>query len=394
MNILMVHPHDIYSDSEPWTVRITYIAEEFVKKGHNVKLVYFPLDREERRPENLSAGVVVIPFRRRHGAGVLLSNIVRLYTMAEWADVIHFQKCFYHASAPAITAAFLRRKPLHYDWDDWETKIYEVSTEPGILRSFIRSFLNFLECVIPRIADTVSVASKGLKKECLKSGVAEKRIFSAHVGADIVRFNPGISGKAVRSRYGIDKPLALYLGQLHGGQYAGLFIETAAKLINENRKDLAFMIVGDGYQAEELKGLTRKLGLDGRVVFAGAVPHEKVPDYIAAADVCVACFEDNEVTRCKSPLKVVEYMACGKAIVASSVGEVPQMVADAGLLCPPSDSSSLASAVARILDDSKLKKALETSARKRTELKYNWSVTSENLLRAYNKAIEINRKTS
>ena len=48
MKILMIHPHDIYSVSEPWTIRMTSIAHEFAKKGHHVKLVYFPLSEQER----------------------------------------------------------------------------------------------------------------------------------------------------------------------------------------------------------------------------------------------------------------------------------------------------------------------------------------------------------
>ena len=62
----MIHPHDIYSVSEPWTIRITSIAKEFVKLGHEVKLVYFPLPRKIRG--KLKSGkikeFVTIPFNR------------------------------------------------------------------------------------------------------------------------------------------------------------------------------------------------------------------------------------------------------------------------------------------------------------------------------------------
>ena len=67
MKILMIHPHDIYSVSEPWTIRITSIAHEFVKKGHEVKLVYFPLGKHERG--KLRFGKIkefkTVPFNRR-----------------------------------------------------------------------------------------------------------------------------------------------------------------------------------------------------------------------------------------------------------------------------------------------------------------------------------------
>lgn len=388
----MVHPHDIYSSAEPWTVRIVYIAKEFIKKGHNVKLIYFPLDWNKHSPLKLIEGIVTIPFSRRHGPHVLISNILKLYKLAGWCDIVHFQKCFYHAAIPAMIAGILRKKHMHYDWDDWEVRIYEVSTQPGILRNFIRAFLHILENSIPKIVDTVSVASKRLKIECRKLGVDANRIFDAHVGADIIRFHPSISGKKIRQKYDIKKPLVLYLGQLHGGQYVELFIKTASKIINGYKKDLTFMIVGDGYLAEELKKLAHGLNLDGKLIFTGAVSHELVPEYIAAADICVACFEENEVTLCKSPLKIVEYLASGKAIVASNVGEVPNMLGSAGILTKPGNIDSLANGILRAVEDSSLKDNLGKLARKRAEEEYNWAVTAKNLLCAYEKAIKLNNK--
>jgi len=394
MNILMIHPHDIYSSLEPWTVRIVYIAKEFIKKGHRVKLVYFPLDWDRREIKEPPEGIEVIPFPRKHGPCVLIPNILKLCGLANWADVIHFQKCFYHAALPAVIAGTIHGKPLHYDWDDWELKIYEVSTEPGFLRNVIWNFLKFLEDVLPMVVDTVSCASERLKVECEKLGVSRSRIFEAHVGADIVRFNPGVSGRGIRQRYGIEKPLVLYLGQLHGGQYVETFIRTASTLINDYKKDLMFMIAGDGYQAEELKKTAQRSNLDGKLIFTGAIPHELVPQYIAAADVCLACFEENEVTLCKSPLKVVEYLASGKAIVASNVGEVPRMIGRTGILTPPGDVHSLAEGILEILQNPGLKDKLEKAARKRAEEEYNWTVTAGNLLKAYEKAVQINKARS
>lgn len=390
MNILMIHPHDIYSSAEPWTVRIVYIAKEFIKKGHNVKLVFFPLDSDKKESLELPEGIVVVPLSRKHGPNIFISNIIKLYSLSKWADVIHFQKCFYYAAIPAMIAAVLRKKPLHYDWDDWEVKIYEVSTQPGMLKNLIWSFLNILERTIPKIVDTISVASNRLKVECRKLGVEQSRIFDAHVGADITRFHPGVSGETVRQKYGLKKPLVLYLGQLHGGQYVELFIETASRLINNYQEELSFMIVGDGYRAEELKKLASGLNLDGKLIFTGAVSHELVPQYIAAADICVACFEENEVTLCKSPLKIVEYLASGKAIVASNVGEVPNMLGKAGILTLPGDVGSLAEGIIKLIEDNNLRKNLERLARERAEKEYNWGVTAKNILVAYEKTIQIN----
>jgi glycosyltransferase involved in cell wall biosynthesis len=349
------------------------------------------LDWCQQDPSELPAGIIAIPLSRRHGPHIFISNIMKLFSLAKWADVIHFQKCFYHAALPAIIAALLRRKPIHYDWDDWEVKIYEASTQPGILRNVIWNFLNILESLIPKVVDTVSCASARLKIECEKLGVDKSRIFQAHVGADLTQFHPNISGEVIRQKYAIEKPLILYLGQLHGGQYVKLFIEAIFRLINDYRKDLSFMIVGDGYQFAELKEFTDRLNLNGKVIFTRGVPHHLVPQYIAVADVCVACFEENEVTMCKSPLKIVEYLASGKAIVASNVGEISSMLGEAGVLTSPGDVQSLAAGIVKVLDDDKLRNNLEKLARQRAEKEYNWTVTAENLLNAYERAIHINK---
>jgi len=389
MKILMIHPHDIFSKEEPWTVRIRSLALEFIKKGHKIKLVYFSLKYENISKKVNWKEIEVFSLSRKLGVGNFFRNILFITKLAGWADVVHFQKCFYYAAVPSLIAGILRKKPIHYDWDDWELKIYEASTKGSLLRNLIRHFLNLLETTIPKIVDTVSCASNRLKIECKRLGVDKNRIFDAHVGADIVKFNPNISGAAIRKRYNITKPLMLYLGQLHGGQYVELFIKTASRLINDYQKDLSFMIVGDGYQAEELKKVAHKLNLDGKLIFTGAISHELIPEYIAAADVCVACFEENEVTLCKSPLKIVEYLASGKAIVASNVGEVPNMLGSAGILTKPGNIDSLANGILRVIEDSSLKDNLGKLARKRAEEKYNWTVTAENLLSAYKRAFRI-----
>jgi len=385
MKILMVHPHDIYSLAEPWSVRIVYLAKEFERKGHTVELAYFPLEWNRQKVSRLSKNIRVIPLPRKHGPHILISNILTLWRLAARVDVVHFQKCFYHAAIPAIVVALLCGKHLHYDWDDWEVKIYEVSTHPSFLRNIIRNFLAVLENITPAVADTVSVASQRLKIECQKIIKSDDVIFDAHVGADLKQFNPLISGLAVKEKFGITKPLILYLGQLHGGQYVEFFIHTAKKLINDYHQDLSFMIVGDGYMANDLKKMANQLDLGGSIIFTGAVSHELVPQYIAAADICVACFEENEVTSCKSPLKIVEYLASGKAIVASGVGEVPEMLQDSAVLTTPGDVDSLASGIIKVLSDSEFKDRIQKSARRRAEEKYNWEVTAGNLLKAYEK---------
>jgi glycosyltransferase involved in cell wall biosynthesis len=385
MNIVMIHPHDLYSPSEPWTSRIKNIAYEFVKNGHSVKLVYFPLNKKDIHKTIPDNGVEIISLDRRLGAGILLKNTLRIAGLARWADIIHFQKCYYYVVLPAVIASLAKNKPLHYDWDDWETKIFYYSNPQNRI---VGEFLNIFERLTPCIADTVSVSSDHLRTRCLKLGVRPENIFTASVGADVQMFTPARadSTSGIKRRYNINNSLVLYLGQLHGGQYAELFIR-AARIVIEKTRDVTFMIVGDGYRAGELKALAKSEGLNKYFIFTGFVAHDEIPDYIRAADVCVACFEDNDITRSKSPLKIVEYLSCGKAIVASNVGEVRKMVGGVGVLVTPGDSHALGCGILRLLHDKPLRDNLGRFARQRAERTYNWAATAASLLSAYEKSV-------
>ncbi|MBN1793654.1 MAG: glycosyltransferase family 4 protein [Candidatus Omnitrophica bacterium] len=383
MKIVLVHPHDIFSKEEPWTVRIRSIAEEFVKRGHKVRLIYFPLRDEGQHLEKEYNGYFVIPLSRQHGPHIFLKNIRRVIAEAKWCDIIHFQKCFHYAALPVLLASFITGKPVHYDWDDWEIKIYYY---PPNQSRFIGFFLNSWETSLPCLCDTVSYSSYRLKEECERLGVKGERMCQAHVGADITKFRPDVDGSFIRTRYCLKPLVVLYLGQLHGGQYTELYLRAAREVLRQ-RNDVSFLVVGGGYRQNELIHFARHLQIDRDVVFTGYITHDESPYYIAAADVCVACFEDNDITRCKSPLKIVEYLASGKAIVASNVGEVRNMVGGIGVLVPPGDSQALAQGIVQLLNDGQLRREMSCRARERAEHKYNWGVTAQNLLEMYGRSL-------
>jgi len=385
MNILLIHPHDIYSVSEPWTRRIKSIAEELVKKGHAVRLVYFSLSRKENdlRPHSLN-GYEIFPFNRYASPVIFIKNTLRLMELAKWSDIVHFQKCHHYAALPAVIAAYFNRKHLHYDWDDWEEMIWYESCGLGLHSRFIGFSFKILERFLPVLSDTVSVASEHLEKLALNFGVKKENIFPAPVGADLEQFNPAVDGSKIKEAYKITGPLVLYIGQLHGAQHIDLFIQAANEVLHVN-PNVFFMIVGEGFMEGGLRKLTSDLGISGKVIFTGAVTHQRIPEFIAASEVCVASFRDTQVTRCKSPLKIVEYLASGKAIVASNVAEARRMLGGAGLLVNPGNFYDLANGIVRLLQDETLRGCLGKFARRRAERRYNWTATTSSLISAYSR---------
>ena len=292
----MSHPHDIYSPMDPWTVRITYLASEFAAQGHEVKLVYhladthLGLDEAKRRQDYPFETIPQLRY-----SATLAKRIAWTLPLGEWADVVHFQKCFPYAALPAVAAGLRHGKPIHYDWDDWEYEIYNY--HPTDAR--VGAHIDYLERKLPSMVDTVSVASDALRDLAIRWGVRESRIFEAHVGADLDRFRPDRDGLSVREAHDIEGDVVLYLGQLHGAQYCELFLQAAAKILDQ-RDDVTFMVVGSGGRMGELHALTEELNIGHKLVLTGAVNHAQVPDYVAAATVAVACFEDNAQTRTRA----------------------------------------------------------------------------------------------
>mgnify|MGYP000091056140 CR=1 FL=1 len=382
MRVLMVHPHDIYDPLEPWTIRVTSLARCLTERGHEVKLAYH-LARPDRTPAEMKLRqefpFEVIPFVRHMGLGVRKSR--ELVSLARWADIVHVQKALAHAALPSAAAAVWNRIPLHYDWDDWEAQIYADSV--GIDRHHRR--IDRFEKALPRIADTVSVASAALRDQARAMGVADEDLFDAPVGADLARFDRGGDGESLRAELGFDGPIALYLGQLAGAHAAPLFLEAAA-LVLPQRPDAGFLVVGGGRTLGDLKEAAARLGIAHRVRFTGAVPHSEVPRYMDVADVAVATLPDTPQARTKSPLKVVEYMAAGRAIVASAVGEAVRFLGDAGRLVPPNDAAALADGMADLLGDPYTASELGVAARERLRSNFTWMHTAATLEQAYVRA--------
>lgn len=383
MKIVLVHPHDVFSVYEPWTVRIREFANEMSRAGHSVKLAYFPLAGQSNPAFGLDPEVEVMKLRRLCGPLNLVKNTFQFFRFSRGADVIHFQKCFYHAAVPALISAYCRLAHLHYDWDDWETRLFSDGGPPP--SRIVHWFMNFMERTLPKLATTVSGASARIRQELEDLGIDRKRIVSAPVGVDLKVFCPNPeNGARMRRELGIKHECVLYCGQLHGGQYAKLLLDAATILIPRFPK-IKIVFVGGGHRLEELRRSVRVLGLDSHVITVGFVAHERVPDYMNMADVAVACFEDNDITRSKSPLKIAEYMACAKALVASRVGEVEAMTdgGRAAVLVEPGSGRALAEGITQLLADKDKRQSFEEAARSFARNRLAWKHTAGRLLDAY-----------
>ena len=125
-----------------------------------------------------------------------------------------------------------------------------------------------------------------------------------------------------------------------------------------------------------LKQQVKSLFLQERVIFTGKIKREEVPIYINSADVCLAPFgsERNKVTGL-SPLKVFDYMACGKAIVTTDVGGLREFTEkyNIGLAVPPDNSKKLTEAIFKLINNKELQERFGREGRKIAVKEFSWS---------------------
>jgi len=170
-----------------------------------------------------------------------------------------------------------------------------------------------------------------------------------------------------------------------------LLIEAMPAIVAQSPAKLKIVGRGRGRQHKDLAKRIRKLGLEDRVSIEPAVPHHEMPAVIAQADVCVAplAYNDRNVTQGCCPLKVIEYMACARPIVAANLPVVRELVRDDvdALLFTPDDPADLARCVLAILNDATLAQRLADSAAERAGDKFSWREAQKKLLRVYEKLV-------
>lgn len=141
------------------------------------------------------------------------------------------------------------------------------------------------------------------------------------------------------------------------------------------------LIVGDGTERDRLTQMIAEKNLDSAVHFTGAVPPETVPYWLSQMDVAVAPYPQSE-NFYFSPLKVYEYMAAGLPVVASNIGQIPDVIDDGvnGLLISPGDGAALANALEQLWRSPLLRRRLGDSARAKILQHHTWERVVEKIL--------------
>src|SRR5687768_15107824 len=148
-----------------------------------------------------------------------------------------------------------------------------------------------------------------------------------------------------------------------------------------------FLLVGSGVLQGEVEGILRESGSAHRAILTGAVGHDRIPALLDACDILasphVPLQDGSEFFG--SPTKLFEYMAMGKAIVASRLGQIGDVLEDeeTAILVEPGDASVLADAIRRLASSEELRDRLGKNAREAAVMKHTWKHNAQRVLDAY-----------
>ena len=186
-------------------------------------------------------------------------------------------------------------------------------------------------------------------------------------------------------------PVLLYIGTLADWQGLEVVINSLPMILAQRPVQLRIVGRGRSRQRKVLMKHIRKLGVEGSVLVQPAVPHHAVPALIAESDICLAPLglNDRNVTQGACPIKVLEYMASSRPLIASNMPIVRELLREDvdGLLFSPNDPEDLAHKVLMLLNDGDLSKRLADSATERALTKFTWHESQKKLLKVYERLL-------
>lgn len=248
-------------------------------------------------------------------------------------------------------------------------------------------FGEWTELRLLRAVDEIFVVSSVLKRYFAERGVSPDRMSVVPNGADVEAFRPDVVDAGVRARLGHGRVIIAFVGSFAGFHGVGMLRDAMAEVLPV-RPDAAFLMVGHGRHSLDLEAFCRAQGFADRVLFTGHVPRERVPAMMATADVLVAPYAYEEFFYF-SPIKLFEYLACGRAILAAGVGQIGEVVEHDvnGLLYDPREPASFRSQMLRLVDDGALRHRLGVAARRAAESRYTWRVNGERVAAVLERAL-------
>lgn len=299
--------------------------------------------------------------------------------------------------AGALLSRWLRI-PLVLEYngsEDWIAKHWDPA--------HFAPWLRLCEQVSVQAASLIVVVSNPLKQQLMQAGVPAEQILVNPNAVEPEWFRPGCGGAKLREDLGVrsEDVLVGFVGTF--SYWHGVSVLTqAVRLLLENRPPtggrLKFLLVGDGLLAPQVRSALEAHVHQQSVFFTGTIPHNSVRTYLDAADILVSPHVPMPDGRpfFGSPTKLFEYMAMGKAIAASALDQIAEVLEHGrtALLVKPGDAGELAEAIRRLAADAQLRAELGRNAREAALARHTWRQNAKRVLAHYGDSGRIQAQTS
>lgn len=260
------------------------------------------------------------------------------------------------------------------------------AAQPEYLDSDHYRMIERLEVQAAIHADHVFAITEAVAQVLIRGGVAADRISVLPNAVDAAAFTARARDPGLERRWRLGGKVTIgYLGAFK--DYEGLdhLLQAAALLRGRVGDTFRLLLVGDGESADDLRALSKRLGLGSIVRFTGRVPHEASPDYYALCDVMAYPRKGLRVCEVVSPIKPFEAMAAHRAVVVSDVGALTEIVRheETGLVHRADDVGSLADQLERCLREPSLRSNLATGGHDWVVERRTWSRVADRVDRVY-----------
>ncbi len=381
-----------------YSVRTRYVTEAQGAAGlepHVVTQIGFPwADGVEEAP--LWESVAGIPHHRLTASGALPSRLderLDLNARALLDLVKRLRPAALHAASDyrnALLALALGRAcgiPVVYEargfWEEtWKSKQERHGAEETVAYRWRREME--LDCM--RRADRVVTLADVMRGELADRGIPEGKVHVVPNAVDPGAFEPVARDRELADRLGLgpDEVVVGYVSSLVAYEGVRFLIEAVARLAARGLP-VRGLLVGDGDERPALEEHARELGVEGRVLFTGRVPHQDVRAYYGLIDVFVVPRTGDRVCRLVTPLKPYEAMAMARAVVVSGVEALEEMVVpgETGLVFRPEDAEDLVRVLEPLVRSPERREALGRAARQWVVRHRTWRQNGERYAELY-----------
>jgi len=231
-------------------------------------------------------------------------------------------------------------------------------------------------------ADLIVVVSQALQAQLIQQGISAQKILINPNGVDPNSYTPSIDGSVIRSQYQL-KPEEVVIGFIgtfgkwHGAE---VLADAFGQLLQDHpelRSHLRLLLIGDGVTMAEVQHILKSHAVMDRCVLTGLVPQEAGPKYLAACDVLASPHVPNPdgTPFFGSPTKLFEYMAMGKAIIASDLDQIGEVLEHdrTAWMVAPGQVEALRDGLLVLIQDPERRQRLGAAARKDVLAKHTWA---------------------